>query len=373
MKLVAAVFVLISAYLFQKELYRRIWNRNLKVVLKFNKGFIECNETANLSEIIYNDKFLPLPVLHVKFAADRSFLFEDMENSVVTDYYHRNDAFSVLGNQKVTRSLTFQGTKRGFYRIENANILVKDFFMTSSFARTISSDAAIYVFPEKLDISALDPMYQGMLGEISCRRSIICDNMTFQGLRDYQSFDSYKSINWKASAKSNELKVNIYDFTMDAEVRILINLDTDSMIKTDRLLEESIGIASTAARQFLKDKVRVSLITNGEDSINHETVSVRAGGDLSHGITIDKYLSRISGSRGKDCFLQILEKELMKAEAHVLYLIVSPYHKNDLKERLDQMSRKGLSVNMVVPYYDRLGFVPEREYMTGWEVSIYED
>lgn len=373
MKLIAAVFVLLVLYLVQKNLYRNRWSRNLTITLKFNKGFIECGEEAELTEQIFNDKFLPLPVLHIKFAVDRSFLFQDMENSVVTDFYHRNDVFSIMGHQKVTRKHKFQGTKRGFYRIEGANILVRDFFLTASFAKSISSDTAIYVFPEKLDMDSLSLVYQGILGEIAARKSLLYDNLTFRGIRDYQSFDPYRSINWKASAKASNLKVNVYDYTMDAEVRILINLDTDSMIKTDRLLEDSIALASTAARKFLMDNVRVSLLTNGEDSMSHEMVAVSAGADLSHGVTIDKYLSRIESSRGKDAFLALLDDELKMAELHVLYFIISPYHKNDLMERLDRMEKKGLSVNMIVPYYDRIGYQPERPYISGWEVSIYED
>ncbi len=373
MKLVVAALVLFFAYLFQKGLYRRYWNQKLLVTLKFNKDYIECKESAELMEIISNDKFLPLPVMHVKLAMDRSFLFQDMDNAVVTDYYHRNDAFSILGHQRVTRRLAFQGTKRGFYHIGGANILVKDFFLTSSFARTVQSDAALYVFPEKLNLSALELRYQGMLGELAARKSLVYDTATFRGIRDYQRFDSYRSINWKASARANGLKVNVYDYSMDAEVRILLNLDTDSMIETNRLLEDSISLASTLARQFLRDKIRVSLWSTGLDCESRKPAQVMAGGDLAHGITIDQCLARIKGSAGKDAFLTRLNQELEQGREEVLYVIISPYHKEDLTLLLDQMTRKGMGVHMLVPYYDTLGFLPERSYMTGWEVSIYEN
>jgi hypothetical protein len=57
--------------------------------------------------------------------------------------------------------------------------------------------------------------------------------------------------------------VNLVDPTQDAEVKILLNLDTDSMIRADRLLEEAISVASSLARVHLKDKERVSVWRNG--------------------------------------------------------------------------------------------------------------
>jgi hypothetical protein len=115
---------------------------------------------------------------------------------------------------------------------------------------------------------------------------------------------------------------------MDREVRILLNLDTENMIHPTRLLETSISLASSISRDLLKKKTGVSLVTNGmtrksgrlfDTMENMKSVSFRItedhvnlppvgkGSDMSHALTIDKVLSSILASSGKDEFLRLLD------------------------------------------------------------------
>jgi len=374
MKLIAAVLVVLLFYLIQKAIYSKYWEKGLSTEVRFSKEFIECGEHAELIEMVTNDKSLPLPVFHYKTSVDRNLKFEDMENSVVTDRYYRNDIFSLLGHQKVERRLSFEATHRGVYEVDSINILAKDFFLVGTFASNIESDAKITVFPKKLDISALEPMFRGILGEIQARHSIVEDSLTFRGIRDYQTSDGYRTINWKQSAKSvNKLKVNVYDFTMDAEVRIMVNLDTETMIETDRLLETSISIASAAVRRFLLDHVKVSIYTTGTKKEGESEMLLPepgAGAELSHSVTIDKYLAGIKGTAGTETFLKQLDRERVERGERVLYLVISPYYKEDLLQKMDVLERSGLSVAMVIPYYDKLGFQSTRPWMYGWKLSL---
>ena len=375
-------------------MYRRHWDRGLLARLSFDKNYLECGEDATLTLEIENRKLLPLPVFHLKYSVDRSFVFEENENSVITDLHYKNDAFSILGNQRITRRHRFHGTKRGVYDIAGCTIHVKDFFLISTFAKQLDQKSLLYIFPTKLRSSEYDKLMRGIMGEITARNSLIEDNMTFRGIRDYTGHDSMRSINWKSTARRNDLMVNLYDHTMDREVRILLNLDTENMISTDRLLEESISLASTIARNMLQKKTGVSFVTNGmtrssgstSDPVEHKvSVSMRItdddvrvpavgkGADMSHAITIDKVLSSISASAGKDEFLKLLDAEIKTAENNIFYIIISPYHKEDIAERLSRMQRLDIGVAMIVPYYDTLGFKNPKKGMYGLEVKMYEE
>ena len=373
MHLVLIVVIIGLIYFIQERLYRKYWKRGLRTSLCFSKEYMECGEEAELIEEIENDKTLPLPVFHFKFSVDRALRFEDMENSVVTDYYHRNEVFSILGHQRIRRSLTFRSSERGHFRVESVNVMVRDFFMSRLFAYTNREDVGIYVFPEKIDADRIASLTRGRIGEIAARRSLVEDPLSFRGLRDYQSMDPYRSINWKQSARTGEWKVNLYDATQDAEVRILLNLDTDSMIRADKLLEESISLASTLARIYLTKKERVMVWTNGLTEEGNKLQAPGLGSELSHGITIDKYLAVIRKSEGKDVFLSRLDAELTSMNRSTLYLIISPYYKEDLLQRMDRLLAEGAAVLGVVPYYTGLGFDARRSYLTGWEVSDYAE
>ncbi len=373
MHLILIVSLIGIIYFIQERLYRKYWKKGLRTGLTFSREYMECGEEAELALEIENDKALPLPVFHYKFSVDRALRFRDMENSVVTDFYHRNDVFSILGHQKIRRTLEFSGSERGHFRVESVNIMVRDFFMLRLFAMNKKEDVGIYVFPKKIDVERLMSLTRGRVGEMTARRSLIEDPLTFRGLRDYQSGDPYHAINWKQSARTGEWKVNLYEATQDAQVRILLNLDTDSMIRADRLLEEAISLASSLARAHLQKKERVSAWANGLTEEGDTLDAPGLGSELSHGITIDKYLTMIRGSEGKDAFLGILDSEITSINRNTLYLVVSPYYKEDLLQRLDRLQKEDATVLCVVPYYRRLGFTPRRSYLVGWEVNEFAD
>lgn len=373
MHLIFVIISIILIYVLQKNLYHRYWKKGLSTRIRFDREYMECGEEAELGLTIVNDKALPLPVLHFKFSVDRALRFKDMENSVVTDYYHRNDAFSVLSYQKIKRSLAFTGSERGFFRVESVNVTVRDFFLSATFAETRREDQGIYVFPRKVDPGRLTELMRGRVGELPARRSLIEDPLSFRGLRDYQPGDPRRSINMKQSARTGKWKVNLYEVTLDARVRILINLDTNSMIRADVLLEQTLSLASSIARHFLSKKERVSLWSNGMGENGQPLNLPGEGAEMSHAVTIDKYLAEIMTSTGKDAFLEQLRSERSKVSSAVLYLVISPYYKEDLLTETDQLLKEGGGVVFLVPYYRRVGMTARRSYLTGWEVDDYAE
>ncbi len=370
MKFVAAIIMLAIVYFTQKYLFRKNWFKNLELDMGFSRDFIECGESADLVEVITNDKFMPLPSFSLKFSIDKSLLFDNTNNSTVTDQYYKNEIFSIMGHQRVTRKLSFKGSKRGVFLVQNANYIVHDYFMLNRYAGKMRSTDAIYVFPKKMATEKFNVMFKGLLGEIETRRNMIEDSMSFRGIREYQPFDSYRSVNWKQSAKMGSLMVNMRGFTTDSRVHIMLNLDSDNMIEANKLLEEAISLTSSFARQFIKESVNVSVVTNATDEKGNQLPKVNEGAELKHGITIDRMLSEIKGSQGKDEFIKLLNDEVNKVSRDNLYLIISPYAKEDLLEKLDMIEKKDGAVHLIVPYYDEYPYVRNRAYAEGWEVPI---
>ncbi|MCR5367667.1 DUF58 domain-containing protein [Eubacterium sp.] len=389
MKLIIAFIALYIIFAFQKELYRRNWNKGLSAKISFDRNYIEYGEENEMKIEISNKKLLPLPVFQLKYSIDKSLVFNDEKNSTITDLCYRNEVFSVLANQKITRKYIIRGTRRGFFLVSNGTIQVRDFFLISTFARQVDNDAIIYVFPRKIRTDSFDNMMRGIMGEVSAKRSLIYDNLSFRGIREYTRTDSQKSINWRQTAKRNDLMVNLYDYTMDREVKIFLNLEADNMIATGYLLEETICLASSIARRLLERKIAVSFFSNGymRDIRSGEALSlsgdvselhtnrdipcpyVGKGADLSHSITIDKSLSSITSTGATEEFMKILKKETKYGAQNIQYIIISPYHREDLLTEVDKMNRNNLAVTMVVPHYDTIPLREKRSYMYGWEVE----
>ncbi len=372
MNLIVAIVIAILVYIVQQRIYAGLWNRNLDVAITFEDDYVEAGESSALVETIRNGKFLPLPVFHVKFSTDRSFCFEDQENVAVTDGYYRNDVFSVLGHQKITRRLAFHTTKRGLYGISGLNMTARDFFMTGNFAKSMHSDTWLYVLPKKIHSPQLLTCSNILLGELSAKRNLTEDPYVFTGIRDYAYGDTMHRINWKATARTGDLKVNMYGYTAEQRVKILLNLETNSMIRPDYLQEMSIELASSVADALLRQKIATAICSNGEDILSGHCEKLEAGASMEHRLSVDKYLARIQKNNGLETFFRILNQEIMHPEKNMTYIVISPYYKEDLLLKLDYLEKQGAGVFMLVPYYDIQDKEGWRAYMHGLEVKLNE-
>ncbi len=370
MRLLIAALAFVLLYMVQNKIYKKYWDKKLDAELRFSRDYMECGETAELIETVTNNKLLPLPTLNLKFSVDKSLDFNGKENSSISDYYNKNEIFSILGNTKAVRKLSFKALKRGIFEIKNSSVLVKDFFMTETFAKQIKNDDLLYVFPKKISTERFCILSNNIIGEIESQRSLIFDELIFTGIREYQTWDSYRSINWKQSAKANSLMVNMHGYTIDREVIVMLNLDTDMMIETDKILEEAISLTSSLTLMLLKKNAKVSFVTNGKNKDGKKLVTIEAGSDISHQISIDRELSEISGSEGKDFFLSLIDKEIKNPDYSKLYIIISPYHKADLIEKLDKLKATGCGVIFTALYYDEFPYRPDRDYIKCWEVGF---
>ncbi len=372
MQLIIAVLIAVLIYGLQYRLYRNLWDEKLDIDIRFDEIYMDVGERNSLTEIITNSKFLPLPVFHVKYATSRSFKFDDCENASITDMYHRNDVFSIMVNQKVTRKLYFTATKRGFYTVNSLNVIAKDFFMTKTFAKSIPNYSEVYVFPKKNKNAEFISFSNGIMGEIETEKSLCEDPFSFRGIREYEKFDTMSRINWRATAKTDKLMVNQYSKTSEYRVKLLLNLDNNNIIKTDYMKEKSIELTSSLAKEFLKHKFPIMLASNGLDVVEGTMGRVEFGSSMNHLLSIDKYLARIGSNKEIDQFITIIDRDIRKLEDRITYVIVSSYCREDLLIKLDYMVKKGVTLILIVPYYDKYGFVPSRPYMKGWEVKLDE-
>ncbi len=370
MELIVAIVIAVVIYSVQTMLYRRLWDRNLNVTLRFRDECVIKGSQTCLYEVVNNAKLLPMPVFHVKFSCSRTFQFEDTDNAVVTDAYHRNDVFSIMGNQKVTRKLNFTAERRGYYEIPSFHILTRDFFLINRFAKLINNNTHIYVLPGRREDPAFVVMFQRLLGEILNRRSLLEDPYTFRGIREYDRSDDIRSINWKATARNGSLMVNIHERASEQRVKLLLNLETNTMIKAEELQEIAIELTGSIAEKLIDEKLPVLLASNGLDVVTKEYRTLEAGSTHRHMLSIDRYLARLSDSGGIDAFLNMVQEEIVLNDKNTAYVIISPYYKQDLLHKLDQMTELGLCVHMVVPYYDIQNWDCQRPYIHKLEVKL---
>lgn len=349
MELFCALLGALLLYYLQDFLYKNYWKKNLSVDINFSRDSAIEGEELSLLEIVTNRKLLPLPILQVKFMTSRSLEFKDSDNSKVSDNYYRNDMVSVMMYQRLTKSLSFRCAHRGYYTINRMDIVCSNLFMTSEEVEAYNMSIHLSVYPKPVDFHKMDITFTKMLGTILTRRFINEDPFEFRSIREYQSYDSLKAINWNASAKTNSLKVNVHDYTSSQQVVILINTEPETIWKYDDLNEESIRIASTLAQGLIEKGIPVSFYTNARDIITKEIIEIPAGSGRNHFRSIEEAMARIDLTVDPPAFVPGLQDKLKEISRKDYFILISYNQKENLQTLLLEQVHAKKEFTWIIP------------------------
>lgn len=328
----------ILAALLGSLIYARIWDRGLFVDVHFQDHPAVEGEKASLTEVITNQKLLPLPILRVKFQIDRNLEFLSGENTSVSDKSYRHDIFSVMLYQKITRRLPFICRRRGYYTVEGLDLLTYNLFFTGRMVRQLSANTHLYVYPAPVDPARLSIPLRQLMGEIVSRRYAYQDPFLFQGIREYQPFDAMSAVNWKATARTDELKVNVNGCTSSQEVCLLLNLESETVWEYAALKEESIRLAAALGQSLIARGIPVALYSNGADLLTGKPAFLPAGSAASHTTALFETLSRVDCRKGVEPFARILEQIPTGDGARQIYVTLSTSQRGDTLAALARLA-----------------------------------
>jgi uncharacterized protein (DUF58 family) len=254
--------------------------------------------------------------------------------------------------QKVNRRLPFICGKRGYYTIKSIDIVSSDIFISTLLADHIASNDYIYVYPKLIPIEELLVPYQKMQGELLTKRYIAEDPFEFRNIREYQNYDSMKSVNWKATAKTGQLKVNVNDYTASQEIVIFLNFEKDNdWQENTNLFEETIKIGASLASYYIEDGIPVSLVTNSKDILTNEPIDISAGSSYDHLLTIYESLARIDLTKTASPIIPIMQDKLRYQEKEPLWIVISSFHEKDFVEFYCSLEYQGYSTQLILPHF----------------------
>ncbi len=303
--IIAGLVVLL--FWLQMKIYIEFWKKNLTVTLKFQSLDIFEGDTGYLSEVIVNNKRLPLPLFNVKFRTNRSLVFSDSVLSQKTDQYYRNDVFRIGKREKITRNLSFTAKKRGYFHIDCVDFVAHDLFMLTTLMTTQEVDEGIYVYPKPFYSREFMRSLQMVNGMMQTKRQFLEDPFEYRGMREYQPYDDMKSINWKATAKTGDFKVNLHDFTAVKSVRIFLNLEDTGIIKKEDCAEVCIQIVAGISKFFVGKGMKVSCYGNCRDFQTEHLLHIEETSDLQK---IYRALAGIDLSKEMPVFHKLYEDRM---------------------------------------------------------------
>jgi uncharacterized protein (DUF58 family) len=200
--------------------------------------------------------------------------------------------------------------RRGYHRIGPAAFSSGDLFGLYSRSMRVPIQDEILVYPrifpvDRLGIPSLQPA-----GDFRTLRRMVQDPTRPTGVRNYRFGDSPRHIHWKASARTRELQVKVFESTTSFKAALF--LCVESFRTSDAFAEEdfelAVSTAASVAHLVVGRGSPVGVFVNSRAADSGHAVSLAPAGRREQLTLILESLAKVT-DRPSEAFDSFLERE----------------------------------------------------------------
>ena len=240
----------------------RLWGfyvlRQVGVQISSTNLTLSVGDTAQLRYTVENNKLLPLTWLELSMDApdngcvmpDSGFsLYAAPEGSDSTEppkpVFRRRILF-LMGFRCVSWDVCWSARKRGIFNVSNMSMRSGDGFGLSQSIQNIDTGGSvIIVWPRIVPVDTAPffrNVWQGGVG----KKGHVEDITVLHGLRDYENRDSWKRIDWRMAARSDEVLVRTFENILPSTVHYVLDVESFLGLSADNdELEECISVLAS--------------------------------------------------------------------------------------------------------------------------------
>ena len=242
------------------------------------------SDEIEITFTIENNKPLPVPWLEINEYVPRGMLVEG-QKAVEQSYLGGAEikvstALRPYERVRIKRKLT--ALSRGKYRLGKTRLRSGDLFgLYPSDASLDHTAWSIYVYPRIKPLLGFSLMPQKPIGDSIARHQLWDDPSRPSGVREYRPGDPIKNIDWKTTARRNDIFVRQFDPSVSEQIVIFAEAITTNVpwegYRSD-VLEGTMTAAASISSHALELGYKVGLVTNGvSSSASHAVVTPGSG------------------------------------------------------------------------------------------------
>ena len=260
-----------------------LWNKlsleNVSYERKVSESRVFIGEETTLSIIVTNRKPVPLSKLQIEDEIPDPIQFADAD--VDTDSRPNSNILrhstSLAWYERMKWEYRIKSDQRGLYRLGPAWLESGDLFGFFSSRMLVPDDAYILVYPKVVPLPELGMPAMRPLGETRGGIDIFQDLSRPQGIRDYQVGDPMKTIDWKVSAKMQQLQVRTFEPSSAFTVVLVVVVETaerswEGYVPTN--LESVIVAAASVAAYAAEREYSLGLFSNGTPILSDRPMKI---------------------------------------------------------------------------------------------------
>lgn len=249
-----------------------VWNQlsleDVTYERKLSQQRIFMGEEVTLTITLTNKKPVPLPRIQVNDEIPEEIELKDAELAVSANIHSQilRHSTSMAWYERMHWNYTLTARERGFYRIGPVRLESGDLFGFYHSVKSTFQTDYLLVYPRIVPLPDLGLPAARPLGEIGGGIRIFEDASRPSGIRDYQTGDPLKIVDWKSTAKAQRLQVRTFEPSSTITTILVVIVETNgrywegySSTRLERVISTAASVASYASeRQY-----SIGLFSNG--------------------------------------------------------------------------------------------------------------
>lgn len=339
------ILLLVASHLFLTYVHRGI-----DVQTKWSHTRLFPNESVQLRLTVRNEGVLALLSATWRFKLSKKMMIDnlDYEKGNVRNTYF--SGISLGKGEEMTYHFIVNANQRGVAQISEVDVEINDIFGLGNVTKTVSlPKQEVLIYPEIKPIAGLHMINRAPMGERPAQFFTHEDPTYILGARPYRSGDPFNRIDWKQTARKQELHTKIIDKMSHSELVIIGNVRTyDERWRgiNEEYVERSLSVAASVSHYSTKEEIPYQLIMNMKTVGYRNMYRIARGEGRRHLIRTLEALTRVS------TFATISFEESLQAAYQEYYsgqtlVVITPYVTEKMQTLFHTMSREGIPLYVI--------------------------
>jgi uncharacterized protein (DUF58 family) len=264
-----AALVLLACLLAIAVVVSSTWSRRSTQRLTYRRFFepprIFPGEETDYVVEITNRKGLPLPWAEIEEHVPLALAPVSANGEPNERGWHRRRTVALGWHEKLILRQRFRCDVRGEYVIGPTEIETGDPLGIFPVRIRVPDTRSLVVYPRiaEIDWTALQSRFP--FGPIRARPPVLEDPSWFAGVRDYRPGDPRKWVDWKATARRQQLQTRVFTPTTLTNLVVAVNMQTMPFAwqgYNEEKLDAAIGVAAALVRDLTSRQCAVGLAAN---------------------------------------------------------------------------------------------------------------
>ncbi|MCL5025738.1 MAG: DUF58 domain-containing protein [Chloroflexi bacterium] len=294
----------ISLALLLAAVSARLWNRYCFAGLEYRReisprrAFLG-EEVERTTEVV-NRKLLPLAWLEVEdeLPDELELVGGHPAPSHRPRRYQLTNLLALRWYERVRRRHRLRCTARGHFALGPVHMRSGDIFGLAMNESEREVPDQVLVYPKVVPVASLGLPSVHPFGDMRIRQQLFEDPLRTVGVRPYSYGDSMRRVHWKATARTHEIQVRVYEATKTLRLIVFLNMNTFGprwwwQAQDPATLELGITVAASVAKWGIEQGYQVGLYANGSARQSDEKMKIPPGRDPSQLVRVLEALAKV--------------------------------------------------------------------------------